>query len=408
MSILRLAWRNVWRNARRTGVTIAATTFALWVMVLYSGLVQGFLDQMARDVVDFEVGELQATAPGFDDDPSLYHLLPDADVTALEAAGYRASARLVAGALGASGEQSSGIVLRGVDPARERAALRIADRMAEGAWLDPADPRGVVIGRRVAKALGVTVGGEIIALTQGADGSLANELFTVRGVLGSVGDATDRSAVLVPIATLREMLAVPAGAQQIVVRIPTAGGAATTEELVAREAAVAALVPDAQVRSWREILPFVATMLDASAAMIYLVFFLIYVTVGILVLNAMLMAVFERIREFGVMKALGTGPWLVFRVILLEAAIQVGLATALALVLAAPVGVYLVRTGLDLSSMSSAAVSGVAMPPVWYATFTPQIVATPVIALLGVVAAAVTWPAVRAARLRPLDAMRYQ
>src|SRR5262249_50434442 len=156
------------------------------------------------------------------------------------------------------------------------------------------------------------VGGELVVLTQGADGSLANDLFTVRGILGPIGDATDRAAVLIPLPTARDLLAVPEGVQQLIVRVPTTSHSTPTKEALAHdEAAVGKLLPGAIVQSWREILPFVATMLDSSAALIYLVFFVIYVAVGILVLNAMLMAVFERIREFGVMKALGTGPWLV-------------------------------------------------------------------------------------------------
>jgi ABC-type antimicrobial peptide transport system permease subunit len=137
------------------------------------------------------------------------------------------------------------------------------------------------------------------------------------------------------------------------------------------------------------------------------VFFIIYVAVGILVLNAMLMAVFERIREFGVMKALGTSPWLVFRIIALEAAIQVGLSVALGLVLALPFAVYLQRSGLDVSVLAGTSVVGLSMPSVWYGLFDARTVSSPVLVLLFVIGLAVLWPATKAARLRPLDAMRY-
>jgi putative ABC transport system permease protein len=400
--ILRLAWRNVWRNTRRSGVTLAAMTFALWVMVLYSGLIEGYLANMARDVLDFEIGEVQVMPAGFLDDPSLYQRLPDDTVTTLEAAGFRVTPSLRAGALGASGEQSAGVVLRGVDPAREAAAMRLPERVVEGQWLDDADPKGVVLGRRVAKSLGAHVGAELVVLTQGTDGSMANDLYTVRGVLGTVSDATDRSAVLVPLTTLRELLVVPDGVQQVIVRVPVG------EALDHAEDRVKALLPGADVQSWRELMPIVATMIDSGRASVMMVFFIVYVAVGILVLNAMLMAVFERIREFGVMKAIGTGPWLVFRVILTESAILTGLSLVVGLALAVPFALYLERSGLDMSALAGGAVAGISIPPIWYASFTPASVGAPVVILLVVVGLAVTWPALTAARLRPVEAMRYQ
>ncbi|MEQ1570138.1 MAG: FtsX-like permease family protein, partial [Myxococcota bacterium] len=239
-----------------------------------------------------------------------------------------------------------------------------------------------------------------VVLTQGADGSLANDLFVVRGILGPITDGTDRGAVFLPLTTLRELLVVPEGLHQLIVRTPI--GAPLDP------APVAALVPGADVRTWRQLMPTVASMLDATRSVLFLVIFLVYVAVGILVLNAMLMAVFERIREFGVMKALGTGPGLVFRVILAESAIQIGLALGIGLALAAPVGVYLTVVGLDVSWLAGTSVVGLSLPSVWYAEFDVASVGTPVVVLVLVVTAAVLWPATKAARLRPLDAMRYR
>lgn len=398
-----LAWRNVWRNRRRTAVTVTATTFALWVMVLYSGLIEGYVAGMASDVLDFEVGDVQVVAPGYLDDPSLARTIPDDDarVEALEAAGYRVSPRLAVGALAASGEPSAGVVLRGLDVARDAAALRLSERVEQGRWLDDAAPREVVVGRRVARTLGVRPGSELVVLTQGADGSLANELFTVRGVLGPVGDATDRSAVFLVEPAFRELLVLPTGAHQLVVR------ARPGQPLDEATRDVTALLPGLEVRSWRQLMPTVATMLDSARSVVFLVFFLVYVAVGILVLNAMWMVVFERIREFGVMKALGGGPWLVFRVVLAECLVQLGLSVGLGLGLAAPAAVYLERVGVNVGSLAGASVVGLAMPAVWKGTYTPAVVAPPVVILLAVVLSAVCWPAIKAARLRPLDAMRY-
>ncbi|MEZ4241673.1 MAG: FtsX-like permease family protein [Myxococcota bacterium] len=400
-----MAWRNVWRNSRRSAVTIAAMAFALWVMVLYSGLISGYLVTMESDVLDYEVGDIQAFPEGYRDDPTLFRRIedPTAKVEALEAAGFRVEPRLLGAALAASGEQSSGVQLRGIDVARDKQVLRVWERVAEGEWLDPADPGGVVLGRRLARTLGVKPGGELLVLSQGADGSMANDLYRVRGVLGPVGEATDRAAVFLTEQAFRKLMVVPDGASQLIVRVPPG-----QPDLDAAEAEVAKLVPGAEVLSWRRLMPTVATMLDSAAAMIYLIFGIVYVAVGILVLNAMLMAVFERIREFGVMKALGVGPWLVARLILIEAALQVAVAVVIAMVLAAPMMWYLQNVGLDMSVLSGASVVGLNIPAIWTGVYDVQTVSAPLVVLLFITGVAVTIPAVRAATLRPVEAMRYQ
>ena len=268
--VLRLAWRNIWRNSRRTVVTIAAMAFALWVMVLYSGLISGYLAGMARDVLDYEVGEVQIFAPRYLDDPSLYRRIEGADeiVARLEAEGFRAAPRLMAGALAAHGEQSSGARLYGIDLRRDAGALSISSRVVEGRWLE-AGKREAVVGRRLARTLALRPGDEILVLSQGADGSMANDLFTVCGLLASIGDATDRGAIFIEQPVFRELLVVPEGVHQIIVRAPSADD----EESLARAAErVEALAPGADVRSWRKLMPTVATMLDSTRSVVYIVF----------------------------------------------------------------------------------------------------------------------------------------
>ena len=188
MNLFKMAWRNLWRNRRRSVVTIGAMSFALLILLLYAGIVEGLLVAMEDDVLDYEVGDLQVFAAGYLDNPSLYSRIddPEAVLAALDAAGYPASARLLAGGLAAAGDLSAGVSFRGVDVEREARVSRVHERIAEGEWLDPGDARGVVLGRRLARILEARPGDELVVLSQGADGSIANDLFTVRGVLGTV------------------------------------------------------------------------------------------------------------------------------------------------------------------------------------------------------------------------------
>ncbi|MCB9673131.1 MAG: ABC transporter permease [Alphaproteobacteria bacterium] len=404
MNIGRMAWRNVWRNPRRSGVTIAAMAFALWVMVLYAGLVDGMLIGMQKDVLDLEVGEIQIHATGYRDDPSIYSQVPDSAkvVKTLEDAGFRASARLTAGGLGASSTTSAGVLLTGLDPAHDGRVSELGERVQDGSWVDPARPDGVVIGRRLAKSLGIRLGDELLVLSQGADGSVANGLFTVTGVLGVVGDGIDRTGVFMNEGAFRDLMAVPTGAHQITLRTPPG------LQLAEAKAKVMDLVPDTEVETWRELLPTVATMLDSTRGLITVVFFIVYVAIAILVLNAMLMAVFERIREFGVMKAIGVGPGAVLGMITLETLFQTLIAMAIGLTAAAPVAAYLAKVGVDVGVLGGTSMLGVSMQQRWTGVYGPGTVIGPVVALAIMVTLAVLYPAAKAAWIRPLDAMRYR
>lgn len=283
----KLAWRNLWRNKRRSLVTLGAMAFALWVLVLYSGLITGYLAGMERDILDLEVGDLQIHAAGYQDNPSLHASVPytPALLTQLAEAGLPASARWLGGGLAAAGTESAGVALRGLDVASESRVSRIHEHVATGAWLDAGDPHGAVLGRALARTLNAKLGDEVVVLSQAADGSMANDLFTVRGVLHGVSDGTDRTALFINAATFRELMAPGADAHQIVVRRPA------DMELAALATRVRDLAAQARVQTWRELMPTVASMLEASRAMILIISSLIYIAVAILVLNAMLMAV---------------------------------------------------------------------------------------------------------------------
>ena len=133
---------------------------------------------------------------------------------------------------------------------------------------------------------------------------------------------------------------------------------------------------------------------------------IIYIAVGIVVLNAMLMAVFERTREFGVLKAVGFGPGKVFRLIMFETAIQAFFAVAVGVLLAIPVNIYMTNTGIDLSSLGNMTVMNVAMDPIWRSQVSSATYVTPTISLVVIIFFAVLYPAARAAFIQPLDAIR--
>ena len=163
MGILKMAWRNLSRHRRRSVVTIAAMTLALFVLVLYSGLLEGYLRNMEGNILDLEVGDVQVHAGDYLNRPSIYTRIeePETLLAELDSAGVLATARLLGGGLVAGGDSSAGASFRGIDVERDARVSRIGEHVSRGAWLDAAEPRGVVLGRRLAQTLDVELGDEL-------------------------------------------------------------------------------------------------------------------------------------------------------------------------------------------------------------------------------------------------------
>jgi len=431
-----MAWRNVWRNYRRSSITIAAMTIALVLELLYSGLVAGMMIGMEQNAISLDTGDIQITAPAYLTKPSLYEVVEDHEtvIAELEAKGYRASERLFAGGLVAVGESSAGVGFVGVDPVEDAKVLDLHKYVGEGEWLDDADPKGVVIGTRLAQTLDVQLGSELLVLSQGADDSMANDLFTVRGILLTVAASLDRSTILMTETTFRDLMVMPDGAHKIIVRrdtgsdlvlagdevratlgLPPSAEQAATE----LEAKVHSLKnPDAppleipsyavSVQTWKELNPTLAQYLDSVGGMIVFMYLIIYLAVAILILNAMLMAVFERIREFGVLKAIGYGPLKVLSIMMLEGLLQAAVACVVGIVLAAPCMWYLATYGINVGAIGGMEMSGLTMPAIWKSHYAIETSAVPVVLLFFIVLGAVGYPALKAAWINPIRAMRHQ
>lgn len=406
MKIIQIALRNISRKRVRSAITIGSMAFAGFIMLFFAALGQGMLYTMEQNAVGVNIGDIQIHAPGYRGDPDLYTRVPDpaALVKKLEAAGFRAAPRLFGFGLAAGPGTSSGIWMRGVDLVNEPKVTLINRQVMEGAWLSADKPKEVVIGKKLARTLGVKLGSEIVVVSQASDGAMANDIYFVRGILKSVGDAVDQGGFLMVDAEFRGLMGVPEGAHEIAVaRINKDGGLTEAAD------AVSALAPGMEVKDWRQLQPVLAEMIDVMDVSLFFMLFIAYSAVGMVILNAMLMNVFERIREFGVMKAIGVTPVQVFWLITAEAMLEAVIANMVALGAGIPIVRHFEVHGIDLSSFSSgASLAGMALDPIWYCRLTTKALTMPVWFMFLVVLAAVIYPALKAALLKPLEALHHQ
>jgi ABC-type lipoprotein release transport system permease subunit len=406
MKILSIASRNVFRNWRRTLVTTLAMGFAGFIMILFASLMQGLMQGSEKNVVSMDLGDIQIHAKDYREDPDIYKLIKDPDriLSELKKAGFHATKRLYGFGLAAAGSTSAGVQVRGIDLSNESTVTQINRHLSKGIWLQTDDPRGVVLGRKLARTLGVDIGQEVIFVGQATDGSMANDIFRVTGILKSVGEEVDRTGMFMTSQSFRDLFILPEGAHEIAVMRPD-----RTTDLAAATKIVADLAPGCETLNWRQLKPVIARILDLADSQMIILVTITYTAVAMLVLNAMLMTVFERIRELGIMKALGVTPWQLMMLIYAETLVQVVAASTLAVITGCALSRYLEYHGIDLSSLAEgASFGGVAFDPIWKAHLMAKAVEVPIVFLFIMSLLAVLYPAVKAALIQPVKAIHHR
>lgn len=405
MIFLRLAIRNVLRNARRSAITVLAIAVGMTALLFLWAFIDGVNEQMIDNSTRYLAGHLQVHRKGYHDEQSLDLLLADgAGVAARvgEAAGAAAvSRRLEASALASMGDKSRAVVVLGVEPAAEAKVTTLAETVAEGSFLRPSAPDEVVVGARVAEALGARVGGELVLVTQAADGSIGAGRFRIGGIFRTRMDMLDGSYVLMTLPAAQELYAAAGAVTTIVARLPDRAGVPLARSRVAQ-----ALGEGHEVLDWSALLPSVVQSVAFHEVTGYVLLLVLFVVVAVGITNTVLMAVLERTREFGVMMALGTRQAQLTRVVFYEAC----LLAAGGLLLGAAAGVGLVRyfaaTGMDFGRYTRAMETMQGLTSVVYPLLRADRAALVALVVFVIAVLAALYPAWRAARLEPVAAIR--
>ncbi|MCB9781051.1 MAG: ABC transporter permease [Alphaproteobacteria bacterium] len=410
-----MAWRNLWRHGRRTFITAAAMGVSVAFVMAMLAYVDGMYGKMAEIMIDQATGHVQVHHPDYPGTRALDDTVKDAGAR-IEALGGLPETRAIAPRLNGyallGGEKkTSGAQLVGVDPVREADVLPVHDRVKEGRWLSPEPAREIVLGRGLADTLEVGVGDQVVAMTQAADGSLGNDLYEVVGISTSGSVTLDRMGAWLHLQDVQSLLVLPDQVHQITILAPTSEARINDPDVLAAAAAVRGVVGDSddlEILTWWEASPQTAEMMGMSDASAGIMLVIVFGVAGLGILNTMLMSVFERTKELGVMKALGTRPWAIVQLVLWESLLLGAMAAVGGLALGGVLDWLLVTQGLSLTTGDGEQLSsmGVLFDPVIYGVVKPERIVTTVVSLLVVAVLAALWPALRAARLEPVQAMQ--
>ena len=382
-------------------ITQFALIVALALMIACSGLTWGLVKQMERNATLLGPGEIQIHHPGYLDDKSIYRVInhPHTLITTIEQLGVQAAPRLHAFGLVSSGENSSGSQIMGIDPVGETRVTEFHNHLFKGSFIT--QDNHVLVGKKLAVTLNVSIGDELVIVTQAADGSIGNDLYRIAGILRSISEEIDRSTVMMSLTDFRELFSLPDVATEIVIR-----RADETDDLPTLRDRIKNAVPSEEVKTWREMFPAVSDMLELTDVSIYILLTIIYLAGSLIMLNTMLMSVFERIKELGIMMAIGFRPLQVLTLIFLETFLLTLCGALIGLLLGVSLSLYLTYYGLDLTSITEGfSFVGIMAEPHWFAVTTFDTVYPPFIFLFVFSLLAVIYPAIKVSLLKPVDAL---
>ncbi len=400
-----LALRNLWRNRRRTLLTLSAMVVSSALLILALNVFSGMLSDMLATATEQYCGHLVISAKGYQDDRDLFRHFSAGDTLDEFYAqdgivGH--SPRLRSFGLLSHRRETVPAELLGIEPAREKTVTGLHRSLTDGAYLATGDDNGAVIGAGLARRLKVAPGDQLVFVTQAADGSIGNDLLEVRGVFATGDQSHDNSLVLVPLLWLQRVLVLPGQLHEIAVRVEHPLEAAS----LARE--YRPLLPATlELLDWGEMLPEMREVVASYDVSRMIIVIILYIATGLGVLNTFFMSVMERTREFGVLMALGMRPGQVRKLVLAETFFMGCLALTFGLLGGFGLSLYMARVGIDLSgSLTPITYAGGTILPRLRAVIEPGNLFVPSACLLLICLLAGFLPANRAARMQPADAIR--
>lgn len=341
-----LAWRNIWRNPRRSILTILAIVFATGLLVFMLSFQLGSYEDMIDSSVQLSSGHFQIQSPEYNNRQEMHltiaapdNLLPQV----LQQPGVRGAAiRSEAFALAAGRVRTRGAQIMGVDPEREHGLSSLSGQIIAGRYLQPQDTDTAIIGTLLAQRLQLALGEECTLLGQGKDGSIAATVVRIVGIFKTGIDVYDRSTLLMPRPLFNDVFTMGDSAHRIVVIMDHLGEINPTLEALKNTP----VFQDLNLLSWDQLIPGLRQSIELDLISGVIMYLILVIVVAFSILNTFFMAIFERTREFGVLLSIGARPARLVRMILLESMTMTCLGISLGMFLGGLVTIYFTKYGI--------------------------------------------------------------
>ncbi len=404
---LRLAWRNIWRHRRRTVIVALAIGLTLALMMFYDGLVAGFEESIYSNAIKVLGGNIQIHAAGYSDKAQQTPLLPLAnDQAVLSAVSAQpgvvaASRRINTGGLASNYKGAFAVGITGIEPEKEQSANLIAQHVSAGRYLTASDEDVVFIGKGLADAMGVSVGDRITLAGRASHQQMASRTMTVVGIFDIGMADVEKRTVYTSLAEAQDIYGLAGQSTEVVVYLDHIGQEPALMNTLKPS------LPGYEMASWQTNYPDMQNAIQTKGAFMNIFSYVIMLVVGIGILNLLMMAVYERTREIGVMAALGLRPGQISILFVLEGAFMGIVGVAFGVLLGTLMNAGLGQVGMNFSQFTSmseytALITGNVYPTLGFEKLPVHVLVVLLIAVLASV-----YPAAEAAQKEPAASLHY-
>jgi len=411
MSIdVKMAWRNIWRNPRRSILTISAIAFASLLLVFMLSWQFGSYETMIDSAIKIHTGHLQVQAKGYNDKKSIRMVVPDPasignilnKIPNVAAYTFRANAF----SLISSNERTYGIIVVGINPVREAGVSTLKKLIRQGSYLSEDDTDQALVGDLLAGNLKVSLGDELTVLGQGRDGSVAATVVKVKGIYKSGQDDFDRSSIHIPLKNFQDVYAMRGAVHEVVVLGKSLDDVEEIKKAVTAgiKKAKADKKHNLTILDWMELMPGLVEAIQMDMYSGFIFYLILIIVVAFSILNTFLMAVFERTREFGVLMAIGTTPERLSKLLLIESMTMTMTGIVIGIIAGSLITWHFQVHGIVISGTSEI-MRQFGMPERIYPKLSIISASIGSAAVLVITFLAALYPAIKVRHLRPVEAM---
>ncbi len=411
---IKMAWRNIWRNPRRTILTVLAIAFACVLLVFMLSFQFGSYDTMINASVKINTGHIQIQADGYNSRKKMELAIADPDAVKSILKNMRGvsayTCRSRGFALISTENRSYGAMVVGVEPDREARVSTLADIVKQGSYWAPSasgeGASGALVGRLLARNLGAKLGDEITILGQGKDGSVAATVIRVQGIYASGMDEFDRSAVHIPLDVFQEVFYMEGAVHEVVAITDNLSLVPDIKTRVQQQLLHSDTLKHSVVLDWDELMPGLRQAIKMDLVSGGISYMILIMVVAFSILNTFLMAILERTHEFGVMMAVGTKPGRLMRLVLTESAGMTLVGVGTGVVMGCLLTWYFQVHGIEIAGAAELS-KQFGMPSRLYPRLSLLSASIGPVVVFVITFLSALYPAMKIRRLKPVEAMNH-
>ncbi len=389
---------------------LLAVIIGVWSMIFLGALMRGMETEMVRNSISTLTGSIQIHHRDYRNDPVVENSMDGIDkldqaLSTILGQDALWAKRIRVNAIASNARHTGGVTLVGIEPEKEAKISFIGKAMVSGRFLLAEDKNKIIVGKAFLKKFNTKIGNKLILMSQDTQNEIASKAFRIVGIFSAESQAVEKQFVFVPISQASKMLKMGNSISEVSIMLPRLDITGKKETRAAKKL-IAAINDDTFViETWQQLLPMIKAYLKMSGFFLYIWYFVVFVAMGFGIVNTTLMAIFERMREFGLMKALGMRPFQIIKGVVTETFFLLVLGILAGNILGFLSVAAIARNGIDLSALAAGAemwgIPRKLYPEIWAQDVA---VAGLVVLVLGLLVS--LYPAFKAARFTPTQAMR--